>query len=209
MNGKPVWNRDHPSEAMLDAYLDAELGRKAGARVTEHVEGCNLCSRRIDDGLRVRKLLRESVPTSGEFSSDGEFWVRLSTALEPRRGPSLLTYVPPVVLTMVTVAMQVAMVASGLVLLLVRFRVLRAPPMAPLDAFGAWMSELAARVGLDGLGMSEAVRDLGMDAQTVLAIAVWVIMGAVLGAVVLLLAWWAVCVAFRPTSAMFGSWGKK
>lgn len=109
MNGEV----DHPGEARLERYLDAELDEATMERVRSHLGACAGCRAIVDAHARVGALVRASVPEVETFASEGEFWLRVSRRMgDARPGPrwSLVPFLPPVVLAALGSALHVTLV---------------------------------------------------------------------------------------------------
>jgi hypothetical protein len=77
----------HPTEAVLQAYLDGELPAPSRTRVAEHVLGCPACSRRLEQ-LGSLFALIESMPDLA-LGKDLSGEVLRALPSEPKRLPLL------------------------------------------------------------------------------------------------------------------------
>ncbi len=100
---------DHPGEIQLQRYLDGELDEAPEERIRSHLRVCSECRARSDLHARLGEMVRSSVPEPGAFASEGEFWVRISGRLSPRRAPRwpMLPLLPPFLLAALGSTLQV------------------------------------------------------------------------------------------------------
>lgn len=101
---------DHPGELQLQRYVDAELDERAEERIRAHLKACPACRAWVELQARLGRMARSSLPEPEAFASEGEFWLRLSGRLTPRRPHRwpMLPLLPPFLLAALGSALQVA-----------------------------------------------------------------------------------------------------
>lgn len=206
---------DHPGEVQLQRYLDAKLDEEDKERLRSHLRACAECHALLDLHARLSDMVRSSLPDSGAFMSEGEFWTRISGRLSPRPAPRwpLLHLLPPLVLASFGSALQMAFTVVVGLFGLGALGLLPAP--APLvtqglsDLLGSpllantlyawlgWSSEEVIRSATAHWGTLSAAAQHGL-----LLGAIVVSLVAALAAVIVLYLTWALCwpgVARRAT----------
>ena len=207
---------DHPGEAQLQRYLDAELDIESEERIRAHLRVCDDCRARIEADARASALVRATMPDPAAFASEGEFWLRVSRRLEETRPAPrwpLVPFLPPVLLAALGSALHVTLLFIVSLSTLIWVGVLPSPGRLvtaglPELRAPAWLAETV----LPWLGWSDeevvgtvtarwqALGPLAQDA-IVISVGAAAILAA-LSAIVVLYVTWAWCwpgVARRQT----------
>jgi len=197
---------DHPGEVQLQRYVDAELDEEAEERVRSHLRACVACRAWTEQQICLREMVRATIPDQGEFASEGEFWLRISGRLSPRRSPRwpLLPLLPPVLLAALGSVLQVAFAVVVGLFALSAVGLLPAPADIVAgsipDALGhpwledtiyAWLGWPAAEV-VQAAALRWQAMGAGAQHGILLGTAVMGIVAA-LGAVAVLDLTWALC----------------